>query len=206
MIKKTLLCVAVSVLAAPAAFADSHGASSYGVDLSAAADISSAYLLRGESAEDVSVTGELRADHKSGLYAIGSVVSSGDVYQQNYKVGAEGIIGQYEVDLGYKGYTYKDGVSNEEEVSLDITRGMLALNVVNTMDKEEDDLYIAGSVNMDKITATVGAQSEKYKKYSHVQFDYAATENLTLTASKAFSEDGIDESLKLVVGYSIPLM
>lgn len=215
MIKKTLLCAAVSVLASQAAFAGDMG-----VDVSASADVASAYQLRGLTSDSAAVTGELRADHQSGVYVVGSVVSTSDIYQQNYQVGVAKTVGEYDLDLGYKGYTYKNDMSdlnrestsrdlmsgNREEVSIDVTRGMVSLSLVNILDTKEDNLYVAGAVNFGNLTGTVGIQTEEDASYSHLQVDYAATENLTFTASKAFSDDGVDENLQLVVGYSIPLM
>lgn len=203
MMKKTILCAAVSMIAAQSAMATDL--QSMGVEVTPSASVSTDYLLRGQVLGGAAVMGDLKVEHETGVYGVASVVSS-DSVEQNYKIGVARDFGDYGVDVGYKGYTGRGMDTDREEVSLDVTRGMASLNVVNVLDTDEDNLYVAGSVAFGSLTGTVGVQTADMG-YSHLQVDYSATDNLTFTASKAFDDgSGIDEGVKLVVGYSIPLM
>lgn len=202
MMKKTLLCAAVSVLASQAVLADNHD-----LQVSASVDVASNYLLRGVDLGGPTVMGNLRVEDKIGLYADVEVVSS-DEKEQNYAVGFARTFGDYDVDVNYKKYTYDDSDMDRKEASLDITRDAITLSVDHDLD-DTDRTYVAGSFSMGKLTSTLGVQrAENDMGYKHLQFDYQMTDSLTLTASQARADDddsGVSEDLHLVVGYSLPL-
>lgn len=201
MIKKTLLCAAVSILASQAALAGDKGMD---LNVSANADISSTYLLRGVDLGGPAMMGDVKVQHKSGVYGEVAIVSATEE-EQNYEIGFSKMLGEYDINASYKSYTYpgKSGV-DKEELALDINRDKVTLSLVQ--DQDTDDVYVAGTLKTGKLTSTVGVQAAD-DGYTHLQFDYQMTERLKLTASQAMDDGfGVEEDLRFVVGYSLPLM
>lgn len=203
MMKKTLLSVAVMAMASQASFAEEV----MGGEVSASAGVASTYLFRGVDLGGPVVSGGLSWDHSSGAYL--SVTGlSGDTangYEQDYVAGFAKSVGAYDVDVSYGMFNYAgNSAADYDEVALSVTRDAVSVAAVQNLDT--DDVYLSASMGVGKVTGTIASQVGD-AEYAHAQVDYAATDRVTFSLSKAVDDNaGVDEDAIFMMSYSLPLM
>jgi len=183
------------------------------------AAVSSMYLWRGQDVSDgPAISGGIDYSHDSGFYASawassgvnGSVTNAPvDItpgYELDLWLGYAGEVGGFGYDISVWDIDYPQVVNGTSgtEVALGLSYEGFSLGYV---DGEEDYKYYTLGYSYDKFGLTYGASDAGAgSEYSHVDFSYAATDELSFTVSKA-SDDGagVAEEMLISVSYSLPI-
>lgn len=195
--------------------------------LGASAGVASMYLWRGQDLGDGSAAVWGDINYKTaGAYA-GVWASSGDfTYGSEYDlyVGYGFEAGGLGIDLSLVNYNYSDtppignaGVRND--TTGELSDVVLALSFAGVTFKTYEAVadggaggygeYYTLSYGMNGFTGLVGVydQAAGAENYTHVDLSYAYNSNLSFTASQVTDDDGgIDDDLKFVVSYSLPIL
>lgn len=171
-------------------------------DLSASFAASSMYLWRGQnlSPDGGAISGSL--DYSNGGFYAGMWTSSenGGAETDLY-LGFSGEASGVSYDIGYAEYMYPEdggpGVSisdsDASEAYLSLGYGGFGFSYYMQTDSDlDDDAYMTLSYGMDAWSVTYGTwmlEDDDADSYSHVTFDYAATDELSFAVSKAVSVD-----------------
>jgi uncharacterized protein (TIGR02001 family) len=190
------------------------------VEVSASAAVSNRYLWRGldlgSPAGTAAVSGGVSA-YKDGAYA-GIWASSGDVAEGNeydlyagYGLEAGGV----EIDASIWTYVYPSGAS---DTMFDLTELVVSASVkgasvtlYETLTGNASDYrYVVLGYGMDKFSATLGLSmsDDEADDYTHVDFGYAHTDNLSFTVSQVIDQktDGVvNNNAKVVATLSLPI-
>lgn len=203
------------VIAAPTATAE----------VSASVDLATAYLFRGVNLNKNAplISASLGYEHESGLYtniwAGGADGSTDTGTEYDIAVGFAKEFGEVGVDVGYVTYIYPtstaDGFNDFAEYYVGVSYSGFGLSVTKLVDpgKDEDYEYIALDGGYGDFSALVGYMNAEAddSNYAHIDVSYAHTENLSFTASKVVDADveeddgGMDQSIKFVASYSLPI-
>ena len=212
---------AKSLLAAAVAGSLFGAAGTATADVSASFAASNMYLWRGINLSTTGgvVSGSLDYAHDSGFYAGIWTSSETDGHETDLYAGFAGEIGGLGYDVGYAYYMYpEEGVdvsisdSALADVYANLTYGPVFLNLYQQVDSNADeDLYYQVGFTYDKFTAFYGGWDLENNgpDYSHVQVDFAATDNLSFSVSKAFADDDaggdpiVEEDPLFAVTYSL---
>ncbi|HDP90065.1 MAG TPA: hypothetical protein ENN42_08945 [Thioalkalivibrio sp.] len=212
---------AKSLLAAAVAGSLFGAAGTATADVSASFAASNMYLWRGITLSTTGgvVSGSLDYAHDSGFYAGIWTSSETDGHETDLYAGFAGEIGGLGYDVGYAYYMYpEEGVdvsisdSALADVYANLTYGPVFLNLYQQVDSNADeDLYYQVGFTYDKFTAFYGGWDLENNgpDYSHVQVDFAATDNLSFSVSKAFADDDaggdpiVEEDPLFAVTYSL---
>ena len=189
-------------------------------EVSATADLSSAYLYRGTnlSKGEAVMSGSLDWANDTGVYA-GIWSSSGDTaggHETDLYVGYAADMGAMSYDVMYGSYFYagNDDLNDYAEVLFTLAMDAASVQVVKNTDtgKNGDYLYLAFAYEMDKYTMTLGNTSGTDitfpTDYTHVDIAYAYNDKLTFTYSQVVEQDKadtLDDGGLFVVSYSLPI-
>ncbi len=190
-------------------------------EVSASADIASAYLWRGQSLSNGEgvISGSLDYSHDSGFYA-GAWTSSGDVAsgtETDLYVGYYGEVGALEYDVSYASYFYpgEDDIDEIAEISLALTYDMYSFSLAKNTDTDAngDYLFAQLGVEMGQFAFTLGDISGSEDNffatdYTYVDLAFAYNDALTFTLSQVVNQDvddAYDDGGQLVVSYSLPI-
>ena len=194
---------------ASALVAPSFVVSTASAEVSFNAQVASMYLFRGQSASagGAAVSGGVDYENKSGAYA-GAWTSSGESTLGNEMdlfVGYKGEAGGVSYDISFWNLDYPAVADSDvNETALELGYDKFTFGLVSG---EDGYLYTSVAAEFDKVTLTYGMKTDDADAdYSHVDVAYAATDDVTLTAS--FPSDdgaGATEEPLYVVSYEIPL-
>jgi uncharacterized protein (TIGR02001 family) len=183
-------------------------------EVSASANIASAYLWRGQDLGEgnAAMSGSLDYANESGLYA-GIWASSGDVTgsETDLYVGFSGEAGDITYDVSYWTYLYEgeDDIDELAEVILGVSAGSYSASVYLPTDSDADYTYITLGADMGDYGFNLGNQSgTDAGDYTHVDVTYAYSEKLAFTYSQVVAEDTddtYDMGGTFVVSYSLPI-
>ncbi len=201
------------------------------VEVSASASIANMYLWRGQDLGNgaAAVSGDLTVS-ASGAYA-GVWTSSGDSAAGNeydLYVGYAAEVGDFSYDVSAWTYVYpsSDGAGDNPDnrgntfdasdfiVSLGF-KGASFAYYYPISSNPDDKSYMTLGYEMDALSATLGmADGDKdNQQYTHLDLSYAYNDNIAFTLSKVVDqtadldkgETGVDDDLKVVVSYSLPI-
>ena len=191
------------------------------VDVSASAAVASMYLWRGQDLGngDAAVSGDITLS-SGGAYA-GMWTSSGDSAAGNeydLYVGYGGEVEDFSYDLSVWTYVYPgDDAANGEGNTFDLSEVIASVGYMGASfsyyypvsSNPDDYSYLTLGYGMDAYSATIGmAMDDVDGGYTHLDLSYAYNDNLAFTASKIIdeeTEDSMDDDLKFVVSYSLPI-
>jgi uncharacterized protein (TIGR02001 family) len=173
-------------------------------DTSASVAVSNMYLWRGLnlSPDGGVVSGSL--DYSMGGFYAGVWGSSeNEGTETDLYLGYAGEAGDFSYDVGYAYYMYPEDPadlsdSDAAEVYVTLGYGPVSLSIYQQVDSDlDDDMYYALSGSFGKFTATYGAWDLENPgdEYTHITLDFAATDELSFSVSKADSDIG-DESIE----------
>lgn len=213
--KTTIFTFGAALAVALAASVPTHADEVINGETFTSASVSSTYLFRGLDLGGVSVAGNAGWIHSTGLY-VGAGVITGDLVngtKQDYVVGVNRDVSDYNFDLSFARYTYpswddSNGVNPVySEAQLTISRDFASFGMVDNRDNESR--YYSLDLKGEKIGVVAGIQTNE-NEYKHVQLDYMPTENLTFSVSRAFDNDKddnfeVEKDVRLVATYSLPL-
>jgi len=204
-------------------------------EVAASVSIANMYLWRGQDLGQgaAAVSGDLSVS-MGGAYG-GIWMSSGDsALGQEYDlyVGYGGEVEDFSYDLSVWSYVYPGGspaidddgeivVADSEGTTFDASEVILSLGYAGASfsyyypvsSNPDDYTYMTLGYGMDAYSATVGMATDDADDsgYVHVDLSYAYNDNLSFTASKIVSDDAedtegeMDDDLKFVVSYSLPI-
>ena len=191
------------------------------VDVSASAAVASMYLWRGQDLGngDAAVSGDITLS-SGGAYA-GMWTSSGDSAAGNeydLYVGYGGEVEDFSYDLSVWTYVYPgDDAANGEGNTFDLSEVIASVGYMGASfsyyypvsSNPDDYSYLTLGYGVDAFSATVGmAMDDVDGGYTHLDLSYAYNDSLAFTASKIIdeeTEDSMDDDLKFVVSYSLPI-
>ena len=195
------------------------------VDVSASAAVASMYLWRGQDLGngDAAVSGDITLS-SGGAYA-GMWTSSGDSAAGNeydLYVGYGGEMEGFSYDVSVLTYVYPSAGNFEEDADASGNTFDLSELIVSAgyegasfsyyypvSSNPDDYSYLTLGYGMDAYSATIGmAMDDVDGGYTHLDLSYAYNDNLAFTASKIIdeeTEDSMDDDLKFVVSYSLPI-
>jgi uncharacterized protein (TIGR02001 family) len=191
------------------------------VEVSASAAVASMYLWRGQDLGNgaAAVSGDLTAS-MGGAYA-GVWTSSGDTaagQEYDLYVGFGGEAEDFSYDLSIWTYTYSgDDTVNGEGNTFGLSEfiasagfmGASASYYYPISSNPDDYSYLTLGYGMDAYSATIGmAMDDADGGYTHLDLSYAYNDSLAFTLSKIIdeeTEDSMDDDLKVVVSYSLPI-
>ena len=195
------------------------------VDVSASAAVASMYLWRGLDLGngDAAVSGDITLS-SGGAYA-GMWTSSGDSAAGNeydLYVGYGGEMEGFSYDVSVLTYVYPSAGNFEEDADTSGNTFDLSELIVSAgyegasfsyyypvSSNPDDYSYLTLGYGMDAYSATIGmAMDDVDGGYTHLDLSYAYNDNLAFTASKIIdeeTEDSMDDDLKFVVSYSLPI-
>ncbi|MBD3620263.1 MAG: hypothetical protein HUJ28_12405 [Chromatiales bacterium] len=212
---------AKSLLAAAVAGSLFGAAGTASAEVSASVAASSMYLWRGQNLtpDGAAVSGSLDYAHESGFYAGAWTSTETDGHETDLYAGFAGEVGGLGYDVAYFYYMYPEegtdvSISDSAvaDVYLGLTYGPGFVNLYQQVDDNADeDLYYQIGFTYDKFTAFYGGWELENSgpEYSHVQVDFAATDNLSFSVSKAFADDDalgdpiVEEDPLFAVSYSL---
>lgn len=218
---------AKSLLAAAVAGSLFGAAGTASAEVSASVAASSMYLWRGQNLtpDGAAVSGSLDYAHESGFYAGIWTSTETEGHETDLYAGFAGEVGGLGYNVGYFYYMYPEEVdltvperlsisdSAVADVYLGLTYGPAFVNLYQQVDDNADeDLYYQVGFTYDKFTAFYGGWELENSgpEYSHVQVDFAATDNLSFSVSKAFADDDpvfgepiVEEDPLFMVSYSL---
>ena len=200
------------------------------VEVSASAGVASMYLWRGLDLGQGSaaVSGDLSVS-MSGAYA-GVWTSSGDSFAGNeydLYIGYGGEVEDFSYDVSVWTYSYPgssltvDGADSEvadnEGTTFSLSEAIISLDYMGlsysyyyTLSSNPSDYsYMTLGYGYDKYSATVGmTSSDGDSDYTHLDLSYAFNDSLSFTLSKVVdqeTDDTVDDDVKVVVSYSLPI-
>ncbi|MFT7108785.1 MAG: hypothetical protein ACI843_000436 [Psychrobacter glaciei] len=190
-------------------------------EVSASANIASAYLWRGQDLGEgnAAMSGSLDYSNESGLYA-GIWASSGDVTgsETDLYVGFSGEAGDITYDVSYWTYLYEgeDDIDELAEVILGVSAGSYSASVYIPTDSDSDYRYITLGAEMGDYSFGLGATIDNVDAddasidadYTHLDVTYAYNDKLAFTYSQIVdeaTEDYTDMGGTFVVSYSLPI-
>ena len=196
---------AKSALAAAVAGSMMMGAATTAsAEVSASVTAASMYLWRGQNLtpDGAAVSGSLDYAHDSGFYAGVWTSTETEGHETDLYAGFAGEIGGFGYDVAYFYYMYPEEIEAGERLSisdsavadiyLGLSYGPAFVNFYQQVDDNADeDLYYQVGFTYDKFTAFYGGWDLENSgpDYYHVQLDYAATDSLSFSVSKAFADD-----------------
>ena len=193
----------------------------------ASVGVANMYLWRGDNLtpDGAQVHGGIEFSGETGLYGGVWTTSEESGHETDLYVGFGGEAGAVSYDISYWWYLYPedtDGGTPEKAVDLsdnDSSELVVALGAAGfsveayiQMDSDNDDNnYYTLGYSYDKYSITYGMWdlefSDSGDEYTHLTFMYAATDEVTLGVSKAFSDldddTGIEEDPLFYVGYDL---
>lgn len=211
---------------APAALATSMMAAGFmapgvaSAEIGYNAAIANMYLWRGQdvSAGGAVLSGGVDYSHESGAYAslwastgnsLGSSVAADLTpgYEFDVILGYGGEAGDLGYDISYWRIAYPQASgSYGEELIIGLSFMGVDFSYVDNLDSDSDYGYYTLGYSMDKYSIMYGADITDDAEYSHVDFSYAATDELSFTISKASDDTaGVAEDSLILVSYSLPL-
>ncbi len=204
-----------SLLAAAVAAA-SFGANAE-IETSTYVDIASQFLDRGQVSGDAAVMAGVGFETEFGVYAGIDAIASG-FNEVDYVLGYAGEFGGVGFDIAYADLNFPSaqGAGDAEEILAEVGLGDFTMFYATGLtDGANDDYdYYSLSYGYEDWTFTYGVESAGDPagddKYSHVNIDYAFSDQITLTGvvpvdSEANSNAGGNDELQFVVTYSVPL-
>ncbi|GGY48970.1 hypothetical protein GCM10011297_22230 [Bacterioplanes sanyensis] len=223
--KKLSQAIALTT-AMSAALLPAHSASAE-VDVSASAAVANMYLWRGQDLGQGSpaVSGDITAS-MGGLYG-GVWASSGDSelgQEYDLYLGYGGEAGDFSYDISAWTYVYPgaddvNGRGNTFEASdliVSAGYGPVSASYYYVLAGDENASYATLGGEMGSFSVTLGFQmhsEDDNSEYTHLDLSYAYNDNLAFTLSKVIDqgadldkgEAGVDEDMKVVVSYSLPI-
>jgi len=211
-----------AIVVASALTAGLVGTQAAHAEISASADIASAYLFRGMnlSQGEAVVSGSLDYANKSGIYA-GVWGSSGDTKsgtEYDLYVGFSKEFGDVSVDVGYVSFIYPNSADDDIDdfgeyyLGLGFQNFSLGAAANTDTDKNGEYVYYTLGYEMDAVAATVGfftdGDEDADGSYTHVDLSYAYNDSLSFTVSQIVDHEDDDrsgDSTNFVVGYSLPI-
>lgn len=216
MIKSKHLLAAAVAVASTSAFAQS-GSFSEHFETPLYVDLATQFLDRGQVSGDAAVMAGFNLDSASGFYA-GVHAIGGGFNEVDYVLGYAGEFSGVGVDVSYADLNFPSIPTDDaEELLAEVTLGDFALFYVTGLTDGANDEYdyVSVSYAMDDWTFTYGIEDAGNNaatdtKYSHVNVDYALTDELTATFvvpvdSEASSNAAGEDELQFVFTYSVPL-
>ena len=197
---------AKSALAAAVAGSMMMGAATTAsAEVSASFAASNMYLWRGINLtpDGGAISGSLDYSHESGFYAGVWTSTETGGHETDLYAGFAGEIGGLGYDVAYFYYMYPENLddlglrtdisdSALADVYVGLTYGPAFVNLYQQVDDNADeDLYYQVGFTYDKFTAFYGGWDLENdgSDYAHLQLDFAATDNLTFSVSKAMADD-----------------
>lgn len=213
--KKTLLATAV------AGTLIGGGMSTASADVSASVTAASMYLWRGINLtpDGAAVSGSLDYSHENGFYAGIWTSTETEGHETDLYAGFAGEVGGFGYDIAYFYYMYPEENGPDEDIDksalsdvyVGLSYGPVFANFYQQVDNDpyDDslDLYytVGGSYNQFTFFYGGWEPEEDYgTDYSHVQLDFAATDSLSFSVSKAVDDnDQIEKDPLFMVAYSL---
>lgn len=217
-VSKVLLPMAI------AAASTAMSMNAMGADVTASAAVSSMYLWRGQELGNgiPAVSGEIRAT-QSGFYGY-AWGSSGDVDSSELDIGTgyAGAVGDFKYDVQVYTYYYPQAtdagedttgeLGDSSEVIATVGYGPLSFSAFKPVDILSGDyMYYTAGAASGAFSAKIGFSDDKTDAdldYTHLDLTYAYNDRLSFTFSQLVDQDDagtVDEDLKFVVGYALPL-
>ena len=190
-------------------------------EVAASVSVANMYLWRGQDlGGGAAVSGDLNVS-MGGAYA-GVWMSSGDgSFGQEYDLyaGFGGEVEDFSYDLSVWSYVYPgDDEANGEGNTFDLTEVIASVGFMGASlsyyypvagDGNDDYSYLTLGYGIDAYSLTVGMADDEGtdSDYIHVDVSYAYNDNVAFTLSKIvdMEEDAMDDDLKVVVSYSLPI-
>jgi uncharacterized protein (TIGR02001 family) len=190
-------------------------------EVAASVSVANMYLWRGQDlGGGAAVAGDLNVS-MGGAYG-GIWMSSGDgSFGQEYDlyVGFGGEVEDFSYDLSVWSYVYPGSdAANGEGNTFDLTEVIASVGFMGASfsyyypvagDGNDDYSYMTLGYGIDAYSATVGIADDEGEEadYMHLDLSYAYNDNVSFTASKIFDmeEDALDDDVKFVVSYSLPI-
>ncbi len=201
-------------------------------EMSANLGLASMYLWRGQNLtpDGPAISGGIEFSGDTGLY--GGVWTTNETggHETDLYVGFGGEVGGLSYDISYWQYLYPEDLddnntpndsTDDAQVDLadntvsDIVLGLgyagvgLTFYVASETQGGEDSMYTTLDYSMGDYSFLFGTydyDDPAGDDYSHIQVSYAVTDNLSMTVSKASSDNGSTEEDPLfVVSYSMPI-
>jgi uncharacterized protein (TIGR02001 family) len=190
-------------------------------EVAASVSVANMYLWRGQDlGGGAAVAGDLNVS-MGGAYG-GIWMSSGDgSLGQEYDlyVGFGGEVEDFSYDLSVWSYVYPGSdAANGEGNTFDLTEVIASVGFMGASfsyyypvagDGNDDYSYMTLGYGIDAYSATVGIADDEGEDsdYMHLDLSYAYNDNVSFTASKIFDmeEDALDDDVKFVVSYSLPI-
>lgn len=222
-----------SVAAVVAAMGMGVAGSANALEVAASAAVANMYLWRGQDLGngDPAVSGDIKVT-ESGFHT-GLWGSSGDAtYGTEYDVwaGYGGAAGDFRYDLTFWNYIYpsdttldddNDGFADLSEAVLTLGFGPVTFMYYDNIAGAPNYYYytlgatfgafsglIGYSINEDAVVSEFDGSTDD-SDYTHIDVSYAYNENLAFTLSQVIDEgpdnDQVDDDLKFVVKYSLPI-
>lgn len=214
--KKLIASSVAAATVAAASFAPVANA-----ELSASAGVASTYLWRGKDlgSGTPAVSGDL-VYSEAGFYG-GAWVSSGDTTagtEWDLFAGYGGEAGAFSYDIMLANYLYPEGGTQEDQIGdlseLIVTLGFGPVSFqwyenIATEGGDETYRYYTLGYSYDAFSVTVGVADGEAAtdEYTHVDFSYAYNDSLSFTFSQVIddNDNAVDDDLKMVVSYSLPI-
>lgn len=194
----TATTLAISAMALPSAAS---------AELTANLGIANMYLWRGQnvSPNGGQVHGTLQYD-VSGFYVGLWTTSEDGGHETDLYLGYGGEVGLFKYDVSYWNYLYPEDTdsagsgdladTNQEEVAVSLGVGPVSLGIYVNVDSDTpDDNYFTLSGEYKNMSLTYGMWDLENgsvpgasDEYSHLTFTFAATDALSFSVSKAFSD------------------
>jgi hypothetical protein len=196
------------------------------IEVAASASVASMYLWRGKdlgadggSPGLAAVSGDLTAS-MGGAYA-GVWTSSGDGddgQEYDLYLGFGGEAEDFSYDISVWTYVYPDGTDDSGEGNtfaaseLILSAGFMGASAsyYYTLSSNDSEYsYLTLGYGVDAYSATLGmAMDDVDSGYTHLDLSYAYNDSLAFTVSKVIdeeTEDSVDDDIKVVVSYSLPI-
>lgn len=214
-LRKKLLPLAIaSAISVPAMMAVTPAQA----EMSASFAISNMYLWRGQNLtpSGAAASGSLDYSHDSGFYAGAWTSTETDGHETDLYLGFGGEVSGFSYDISYWKYLYPEDVTDAgskdlgdndaSEIALGVGYGPVSFTAYTAVESEkDDDSYYTLSYSQDAFSVTYGFWDlEKgsiaggQDEYSHIQFGYAATDELSFGVSIAASDLEADTDAKAV--------
>ncbi len=195
-------------------------------EMSANLGLASMYLWRGQNLtpDGPAISGGIEFSGDTGLYGGLWTTNETGGHETDLYVGFGGEAGDFSYDISYWQYLYPeddDGGDPAIETDLgdstlsDIVLGLgyagvgLTFYVASETQGGEDSMYTTLDYSMGDYSFLFGTydfDDPAGDDYSHIQVSYAVTDNLSMTVSKASSDNGSTEEDPLfMVSYSMPI-
>ena len=193
--------------------------------VSASVAVASTYLWRGQDlgSGTPAVSGDLSYS-TSGAY-IGAWASSGDTAagtEYDLYVGYGASFGDFSIDASVWTYIYptaeqgptfdagdirNDNAGDLSEFILSLGFGPISASFYQNLNGADYNYYTLGA-SYDAFSLTIGGDDgDDASEYVHVDLSYSYNDNLAFTVSQVVddNDETVDDDLKFVVSYSIPL-